>query len=1232
MRGAKSKESSYHQIIIIGSNNEDLKLFSSILEPDGYIVTPIDHSEVINHGLANLHPALILLDTKTLRLKSFELCRQLKGQDENMHIPVIFMGATDEKELMIEGFKAGGTDYLSRPFCLEEVLVKVNNHICLYKNYSELKAHNEYLEDKLTRTKKERLNLGKRITALTLPLDDSSDLTIDELFNIDDLQKLQDQFAHAFGIASIITTPDGVPITQPSNFSHLCSQIIRKTEKGLKNCMHSDSIIGCQNLNGPIVMPCLSGSLLDAGASITIGGRHVANWLIGQIRDENTDENKLKEYAREIGADEQVFMNSYYKVTSMPLSQFQKIAEVLFTMAGQLSVISYQNVQQAQYINYRKQAEAAIIESEERFRTILYSIGDGIITTDTQGRVKVMNSLAEELTGWTQSDASGRLLEEVFHIVHEETRAQVEIPVRRVLRERVIVGLANHTVLIAKDGKEYPIADSGAPIRTDKGEIIGVVLVFRDQSVEREAEYALRESEKRFKLLYENAPLSYQSLDNHARLIDVNPTWLHAMGYQREEVIGKSFGDFMTPESAALVQARFANFVSAGEIHNYQFEMVRKDGTTFLVSYDGRIAYDELGQFKRTHCIFTDITQRKKAEEALKESESKFRSLFENSSVGISVTSIDGIMNANKAFMEMLGYKDNELKNINWQELTHPDDIQKNAKVLASLVKGEFDSGRFEKRYIHKNGNIVWADISITLQRDSDNQPAYYISSITDITNRKHVEEAILNEKQLLRTLIDNLPVTIYVKDSAGRKIVANKADLEVIGVSSEIEVLGKTDLEIFNNQIGKRGFEDDLKVIKTGQQVINREEIFFNKDGEQQWLLTSKIPLHDQKGNITGLVGIGQDITEQKKANETILKFSKSIEQSPSTIVITDLYGNIEYVNPKFTEITGYTLEDVIGKNPRILKSGHMPPEVYTELWDTIKSGEVWRGEFLNKRKNGELYWEWATMTSIKNEEGVVTNYISIKEDISSRKKMEADLIVAKNKAEENDRLKSAFLANMSHEIRTPLNSIIGFSELLSDPGFESEQKYEFARIITNSGNNLLAIISDIMDISKIEAGLVEIKKTVFSVSRLIQDIHNEYQIKAHKKGIEFHISNGLLPEDMLIESDQTKIKQVLINFVGNALKFTEKGTIEIGAKVTEQSIQLFVKDTGIGIPEQYHARIFERFRQVEGSYTRKYGGNGLGLAISKSLIEMLGGTIEMQSREGKGSTFYLTLPYDLK
>ena len=235
-------------------------------------------------------------------------------------------------------------------------------------------------------------------------------------------------------------------------------------------------------------------------------------------------------------------------------------------------------------------------------------------------------------------------------------------------------------------------------------------------------------------------------------------------------------------------------------------------------------------------------------------------------------------------------------------------------------------------------------------------------------------------------------------------------------------------------------------------------------------------------------------------------------------------------------------------------------------------------------------------------------------------------ELLLAKEKAEENDRLKSAFLANMSHEIRTPLNSIIGFAELIIDPHFEKEQHFEFAKMIGEGGNNLLLVLSNIMDISKIEAGQLEVNRREFEVNNLIKSIHREFSKKATQKGIELRINFAELETKMY--SDEIKIRQVITNLLGNSLKFTEKGHIEIGFSSANEMLQFFVKDTGIGIPGIHHEKVFERFRQVETAFTRKYGGNGLGLAISKSLVELLGGEIWMESEEGKGSTFYFTIP----
>jgi PAS domain S-box-containing protein len=247
---------------------------------------------------------------------------------------------------------------------------------------------------------------------------------------------------------------------------------------------------------------------------------------------------------------------------------------------------------------------------------------------------------------------------------------------------------------------------------------------------------------------------------------------------------------------------------------------------------------------------------------------------------------------------------------------------------------------------------------------------------------------------------------------------------------------------------------------------------------------------------------------------------------------------------------------------------------------------------------------------------------------DITERKQKELELISAKEKAEESDRLKSAFLANMSHEIRTPLNSIIGFSEFLIDSDTDEFQQHQYAQIIIDSGNNLLAIIDDILDISKIEAGQIYITKAKLSVHKLISDIHKSLLLKANNKGIELRLDPSNPKEEIFIESDVNRITQILVNLVGNAIKFTSKGFVEIGIKKVGDFVQFHVTDTGIGIPKEYHEQIFERFRQVDQAHNRKYGGNGLGLAISKRLVELLGGAIWIESESGKGSTFFFLVP----
>jgi len=618
--------------------------------------------------------------------------------------------------------------------------------------------------------------------------------------------------------------------------------------------------------------------------------------------------------------------------------------------------------------------------------------------------------------------------------------------------------------------------------------------------------------------------------------------------------------------------------------------------------------------------------ERMEAIETIKLNEAKYRYIFHNNPQPMWIYDIDTLvfLEVNEAAIKHYGYSQAEFLSMTLKDIRPENEVNKlllNIKTTRGLIE-------HAREWIHKkkNGEIIFVEIMSYAIIFNQRNARYVL--INDVTERKKMEEKLISERKMLRTLIDNLPVTIYVKDAECRKIIANRADLDVIGALSEEEVLGKTDLDTFNNEIGQRGYADDQRVIYTGFPVLNREEDFYDANGVQRWLVTSKIPLPGEGGKIIGLVGIGHDITEQKQAQEKILKLSKGIEQSSATIVITDIHGNIEYVNPAFCKTTGYSEEEAINRNPRVLKSGFHNVEFYSDLWNTIVSGKVWKGEIQNKKKDGTLYWEWATITAIKNDKSEITNYIAIKEDITERKKLQAELIEAKEKAEESDQLKSAFLANMSHEIRTPLNSIIGFSELLGDEDFDQEQKNEFISTIVDNGNKLLVIISNIMDISMLDARQVKIRNEVISSQKLLKDLRLNFSKEASLKGIEIQFDQLFDSPDVLIESDSYRINQIFNNLIGNSLKFTPNGTIEIGYKKLGNMLEFHVKDTGIGIAAEYHQTIFERFRQVDSAKTRKYGGNGLGLAISKNLANLLGGDIWVESEVNKYSDFFFTIP----
>lgn len=1293
------------------------------------------------------------------------------------------------------------------------------------------------------------------------------------------------------------------------------------------------------------------------------------------------------------------------------------------------------------FYNYRqKSLFKNLWESQEEFKTTLYSIGDAVITTDTEGKIKHLNQVAEKLTGWTEAEAKGKQLTKVFNIVNEITRQRGENPVVKVLKSGLIVGLSNHTLLISKDGTEIPITDSAAPIKDKDGNILGVVLVFRDQIKERENQKLLRQSEESYHGLFNSVQEAIYIQDENGKFLDVNDGAVKMYGYDREYFIGKTPEFISAPGLNDLSKvAQCVNKAFNGETQQFEFWGLKKNGEIF--PKDVRLYPGNYFDKKVVIAIAQDISERKKAERELHERERAYSALISKLPGFVYRRSNDKdwtIQFISNGCYSITGYKPEEFlhtKKISLQELFHPDykNIIYKKWDEAIAEKGIFE---FEYPIITYDGNIKW--IWERGQGNfSDNGELLFIESfITDITERKNAIEKIEDSEKKLRSIFQALPDIFLILDYEGRYMEIMPSNEQLLYRPLK-ELIGKTLHEVFPKEIadkflnlvrttletGKSASLDyeleiagnklwffattvpyqkdkviyiarDITERKTAEQNLRISEqrlsaisaltsdylfatsidddgisksewiagafekmtgytieeyialggwratihpedlkiddeafskILMNqdvvcelrtihKDGHIVWVRSYGHPLwNKEKNRLAGVVGAVKDITEEKKNNlikdiqyniahalvsyktipdlfqivrkelasiidvknfiialydertgmlkadvdedemdkieeweaegsltgyvikegksflldkaqikqlinngiikqvgtvseqwlavplkvnnksigaivvqsydnpkryddkaleilevvanqlslyierkkieDQTIKLSKAIEQSPSSIVITDIEGNIEYVNPKFTEITGYTYEEAIGKSPRILKSGKHSKKFYEQLWNTILSGKDWHGEFLNKKKSGELYWEDALISPITNDKNEITHFVAIKEDITEKKLMlekviesesrfrsiwessldgmrlldenglivdvndaycnlvqmnadklkgqllnivyeikdssqEAiqkyknrfinrtvqkkfevetnlwngkkiwlelsnsfiefpgkktlllsifrdvtdkkqmidDLIEARNKAEEMNRVKSFFFANMSHELRTPLVGILGFSEILKGELSNQPDLARIADLIYSSGQRLHETLNLILNVSKLEAGKLEVRIANVDIIPLIKTSYDLFSPFAKKKNLEYRFST--IKEKIICRVDPALFQNIINNLVNNAIKFTEHGSVFINVKIQNENALIQVGDTGVGISDDHQAIIWEEFRQSSEGISRSFEGTGLGLTIVKKYTELLGGKISLVSKVNKGSVFTVEFP----
>ena len=748
------------------------------------------------------------------------------------------------------------------------------------------------------------------------------------------------------------------------------------------------------------------------------------------------------------------------------------------------------------------------------------------------------------------------------------------------------------------------------------------------QIEKRAAELLLRENEEKLQSIFSAAPVGIGLLVNQV-FMEINDTFCKMTGYNRTELIGKNaetiYAKDEQNESAGIVIYRHLSEKGTGSVET-RFKC--KDGRILNI-FLSSTPLDKDDLTRGITFIAMDITERKQAEEELLKSEGRYKVLFQNSNDAIILMNKDGSFDCNPQTLKMFKVNTKEeffkFYPAELSPIVQPDG-KNSYEASQEYINVAYQEGinRFDWTHRRTDGEDFYTEVLLSTVDFGEEQVLQ--CTVRDITERKRAEQTIIYEHKILRTLIDNIPDVIYIKDIDCRKVIANTADVRNIGFKEETEVLGKTDIELFPGPIGERGYTDDKKLINSGEAIIEREEDFLGKNGERCWLQTTKIPLRDKDGKITGLVGIGRDITKRKRAEEELIQsylFSESLLKTiPFGMDIVDEKGTVLFQSDNFKKLFG---EEAIGKKCWEIYRDDKKQCSECPLIKGITIGETEAYEshgVLDNRifeisHTGMMYQGKKTM-------------LEIFQDITDRKQSEEELINAKEKAEEGDRLKTAFLNNISHEIRTPMNAIVGFCALLGEPDLNEQSRMDYIEVIIQSSNHLLAIISDIVDISNIEANIVKIAKNGININSTFKSLYDQFLPKVSEKKIQLICESDIPDSDALIVTDNTKLKQILINLINNAIKFTDKGYVKVGCVLRDKFLEFCVSDTGIGIGEEYYQRIFDRFYQVQLSISRLYEGTGLGLAISKANVELMGGKIWLTSEPGKGSTFFFSIPYE--
>jgi PAS domain S-box-containing protein len=708
----------------------------------------------------------------------------------------------------------------------------------------------------------------------------------------------------------------------------------------------------------------------------------------------------------------------------------------------------------------------------------------------------------------------------------------------------------------------------------------------------------------------------------------ISPSFTKILGYKPEELFGKSFYKFIHPDESQNVIKLFEQAFQKHLPERIEFRYKSNIGKYLWIESIGNLLFNGYG--KPIGIVFgsRDISGRKMAGELLwKQAQSQYNllssipALVYLKDLDLKYIEVNEKMAEflNKDIADIIGKTDYDLYNKEMADIFYQADVE--------IIKLNLPKHHIETLYKSISGQHVWLSTSKLPYYDPSGNMIGLAGVSIDSTELKVNEEKIKVSEERYKSIYENIK-EVYYEVLLDGTITEVSPPLEKISKYNRDEIIGTSIYKYYKNPEERGKVLEEI--IQKGH-LYDFEVTLIDKDGTDLECSILAELIKDSSGAPFKIVGTIRDISERKQS-EKILRESegryKTLVQYSPTPILVIRNNQILYANPAAISFYGYeNAEELMQLDPY----GFIYPEDMQMVVLRMKYLESGSNnpptEIRAVRKNGELIYSISTSISIEFDG--LKSVLIVSQDITKIKQYEKELIEAKSKAEDSDRLKSAFLANMSHEIRTPLNGIIGFAGLLNKHNLTKEKLNKYSLIINSSSHQLLGIINDIIDISKIEAGLMTITNEPIGLNSILEELYTVYKTLLENKGIKMFLFKGLDDGASEIYTDETKLKQVLNNLLNNAMKFTHDGQIEMGYTLEGSRLKFFVVDSGIGIPSEYLKIVFERFRQVEISDSRKYGGTGLGLSISKALVEMMGGQIWLESEPDKGTSFYFSIPY---